>query len=207
LEQLRHRIDGLGDCRTPFGNIFDEKIAEIMERVEPGSFQVSEFADIFARRTNAILGFELAFILESLEICNRPLEVNVADNERKNVGYSRAFADFAVVWDRLRTPAEGAFGSPSWIRIELCASRQLQKFARFSSVLETSIGVRREHRALVMTSYKLYAEDVSLRPTLGRQRPNRAIWPTLGQQLELQAHLLNFIQPDDAVDEPDVRIQ
>ena len=57
LEQLRHRIDGLGNCRTPFGYIFDEKVAEIAERVVPGSFQGCEFADIFAHRANAISGF------------------------------------------------------------------------------------------------------------------------------------------------------
>src|SRR5215471_1334356 len=44
-----------------------------------GSFQVSESADIFARRANAISGLELAFILESLEICNHALDSNVAD--------------------------------------------------------------------------------------------------------------------------------
>jgi hypothetical protein len=59
LEQLRHRIQGRGDCRTPFGNIFDKEIAEIAERVVAGSFQVNEFADIFARSANTISGFEL----------------------------------------------------------------------------------------------------------------------------------------------------
>ncbi len=44
-------------------------------------FQVGEFADIFAHRANAISGFELALILESLEICNHALDSNVADHE------------------------------------------------------------------------------------------------------------------------------
>src|SRR5262249_6271138 len=42
-----HGIDGLGDCWTPLGSIFDEKIAEVAERVVTGSFQVSESAYIF----------------------------------------------------------------------------------------------------------------------------------------------------------------
>ena len=71
LEELRHGLDWLDDSRTRLGNVFNQKIAQIAERVVAGPFKVGEFADIFACRANPVPGFELAIFLQGLQISDR----------------------------------------------------------------------------------------------------------------------------------------
>src|SRR5262249_716811 len=71
--------------------------------------------------------------------------------KRKSVRHSRVFADFAVVWDRLRTPAEGSFGSPGRIRTsDQPVNRGTAYRAAFRDFPSQTIEITREFRSLLV---------------------------------------------------------